>query len=285
MIAVVLSGAGNRGAMEAGALEALFEVGVRPDLLVGSSAGAINAAYTAARPTLEGARRLSAIWRGIRREDVFPGGSASVVWRLSRRRDALYDPSGLERIIRRHLPYRRLEEAAVPAVVVATELETGREAWLDRGDAVRAILASAAIPGVFPPVEIGGVRHIDGGVANRLPVSVAVARGADAIYAVDVGFPCECRRAHRSAVDVVMQAAGIMGAQVHRLRADLQALGEGGRLVYVPLPCHLSLRLTDFSRTDRLIRDGYRYARLALQGGAPRPAWLEQPALPPAASA
>lgn len=278
MNAFVLSGAGNRGAMEAGALEALLEAGIRPDLLVGSSVGAINAAYIAAAPTLDGVRRLSAIWRGVRKEDVFPGGSVSVLWRLSRRRGGLYEPSALERLIRRHLPYRRLEEAPTPVVVVTTELETGRERWLDRGDAVRAILASAALPGIFPPVEIGGVRYVDGGVADRLPISAALARGADVVYAVDVGFPCACSRLHRSAVDVVMQAIAVMGARASGLRSELEAQGRTGRLVYVPLPCHLSLRFTDFSRTGRLIRDGYRFARLALEGRAPSPSWLEPPA-------
>ncbi len=265
MNAFVLSGAGNRGAMEAG---------IRPDLIAGSSSGAINAAYVAGFPTLEGARRLAAIWQGITRQDVFPGNSIAALWRLSRRRDRLYEPTGLERLLRRHLPYRNLEDAKIQVVVVATELATGRERWFDRGDAVPAILASAALPGAFPPVEIEGERYIDGGVANRIPISAAVERGADAIWVVDVGFPCESQNLHRGAVDIVLQAVGIMGAQ--RLRLDLERYGATHDLVYLPLPCHLTLRPTDFSKTYQLIEDGYRFARQALAGAGSRPVWLER---------
>lgn len=285
MNAFVLSGAGNYGAAQAGAILALTEAGIAPHLVVGTSAGAINALYLSAFPSVEGARRLSAIWRGIRGEDVFPGNAASLLWRLSRHREGLYDPRGLERIVRKDLPYQRLEEARIPVVVVATELDTGRERWFDRGDAVRAVLASAAIPGVFPPVEIDGVRYIDGAVADRLPVAAALARGADRIYAIDVGFLCQCRRAYRSAMEIVMQAMAIMERRSAQLRLELEAGDRRADVVYVAVPCRVSLQLTDFSKTDQLIRDGYRAGRRTLERAARQAAFLGKPAPRPASSA
>lgn len=279
MNAFVLSGAANRGAMEAGALMALFEAGIRPDLVAGSSAGAINAAFIAGVPTPEGARRLADIWWGIRKEDVLPGSRLAALWRFSRRGDRLYDLAGLERVLRRNLPYRNLEDARVPVVVVATELETGRECWFRRGDAARAVLASTALPGVFPPVEVDGVRYIDGGVTNRVPISVAAAMGADRAYVIDVGCPCECRRRYRSALEILHRAVGILESQ--RLRAELTADTGTLEVVYLPLPCRLPVRLTDFSRTARLIHDGYRFAKRALSSPPARPAW---PACPPVAA-
>lgn len=266
--ALVLSGGGNRGAMEAGALMALFERDIAPDLVVGSSAGAINAAYIAGHPSLNGARCLTGVWRGIRTQDVFPGPRPAVLWRLFRHRDRLHDPEGLARILRAHLPYSDLAGASVPVVVVATELDTGRECWLSSGDAVRAILASTALPGVFPPVCIDGRRYIDGGVTNRVPISVAAAAGAKTIYVLDVGYPCKCQRLHRNIIDIAMQATAIMGTQ--RFLADLEYYRlQGLDIVHIPLPCHLAVRFTDFSHTDEMIEDAYQLTCDALDRQPP----------------
>lgn len=278
MKAFVLSGGGNRGAMEVGALLALFERGIIPDLVVGSSAGAINAAYIAGAPTLEGAQRLAEIWRRIRRRDIFPGWGGGILWRLARHRDRLYGTAALARTLEAHLPYRELSEAKIPVAIVATELETGREHWFSSGDAVRAVLASAALPGIFPPVEVQGRRYIDGGIANRAPISAAVARGADTVYVLDVGYPCDCKRLYRNVVDIVMQAVGIMGAQ--RMLADLEHYAERATIVYMPLPCQLSVRFSDFSRSDAMIRDAHRFAVDALDGSPATAMWLERARTP-----
>lgn len=274
MKAFVLSGGANRGAMEVGALLALFERGIVPDLVVGSSAGAINAAFIAGDPTLAGAGRLAEIWRGIRKEHVFPGSRLAVLWRLFRRRDRFYEPDALAETIAAHLGYRDLSRARIPVIIVATDLGTGREHWFSSGDAVRAILASTALPGIFPPVEIDGRRYLDGGLSNRTPISAAVANGADHVYVLDVGYPCKCERLYRSVVDITTQALGIMGAQ--RLLADLEHYAERCTVVHISLPCQLEVRFTDFSKTEQMIAEAYQLAQQALDGSPAGAVWLDQ---------
>src|SRR5439155_1550726 len=181
--AFVLSGGGSLGAVQVGMLQALAERDVRPDLLIGTSAGAINAAYVAGhgtgRETLE---TLADTWRGLRRQDVFPFDPLRHVLALAGSRDSLCSNRGLRRLIDAYLPYRNLEEAAIPVHIVTTNLLSGEEVLLSTGDAASAVLASATIPGVLPAVEREGLTLVDGGVADNAALSQAVALGADEIY-------------------------------------------------------------------------------------------------------
>jgi NTE family protein len=131
-------------------LRALLEAGVKPDLVVGTSVGAINAAYFAGDPTLVGIANLEALWRSLKRTDILP-----LSWRgllgFLRRRDHLVPSDGLRRLLDLHLPYRNLEDAALPVHVVATDFLSGEAVVLSRGPATQAVLASSAIPAAFPP--------------------------------------------------------------------------------------------------------------------------------------
>lgn len=175
--ALVLAGGGSFGAIQVGMLRELVACGIQPDLVVGASVGALNGAYFAGDPIAEGVARLESIWRGLRRADVFP---------LTLRRLAglffesasLVDSGGLRRLIERHLPYRELENAAIPIHIAATELLGGAPVELSSGSAVEAILASCAIPAAFPAVRVGESHLIDGAVASNTPIMTAVRLGA-----------------------------------------------------------------------------------------------------------
>ena len=187
--AFVLSGGGSLGALQVGMLQALTEAGIRPDLMIGTSVGAVNAAWMAGSPNHEGALKLGEIWRGLRRQTIFPLSPWSSALGLLGRSNHVISNSNLRVVLERHLPFERLEEAAVPIHVVATELRTGRAVLMSSGPAVPALLASTAIPGIFPPVTIGRREFIDGGVANHTPVAAAIELGATRIFVLPVGYP------------------------------------------------------------------------------------------------
>jgi predicted acylesterase/phospholipase RssA len=193
--AFVLAGGGSLGAVEVGMLRVLAAHGLRADLVVGVSVGAINAAYYAANPTPAGVAELTRIWSGLRTRDVFPfspvrGFLGFVGWQ-----DALVDPTPLRMLLARELPYGRLDESKLPCHIVATDVLDGQEIVLSKGDAVTALLASAAIPGVFPPVAYGGKTLIDGGVANNTPIATAISLGTERVIVLPTGYSCAGRRA------------------------------------------------------------------------------------------
>src|SRR3954462_7472118 len=181
--AFVLSGGASLGAVQPGMLRALYEQGITADLLVGTSAGALNAAFVASRPqTVQTARDLARIWRGLRRDDVFPVSMRALVGGLCRKRDHLVPDAALRRLASRHCEFDDLGDAPTPLHVVAYDVIAGREVLLSDGPAVDAVTASASIPGVFPPVVVGDQLLIDGGVVNNTPISHAVALGAERVY-------------------------------------------------------------------------------------------------------
>lgn len=178
--AFVMAGGGSLGAVEVGMLRELLAWGEAPSFVVGASAGAINGAFFAALPTAAGVDRLEAIWVGLRRSDLFPFNLRSVLGLLTRRAH-LVDSAGLRALLERHLPHAQLEDSAIPVHIVASDMVTGEEVLLSNGPAVDAVLASAAIPGVFPPVRVAGRLLVDGGVSNNTPISTAMRLGATRI--------------------------------------------------------------------------------------------------------
>lgn len=252
MNAFVLSGGANLGAEQAGMLEGLFEAGIRPDVIVGTSIGAANAAFLAADPSIERARALSRLWRRVRPRDVFPLNPLGIARALFRK-GALFPTDPFRRLLEREIPYRRIEEAAIPLRIVAARFEDGSEAVFDRGPVVDATLASMALPGVFPPYEIDGRLYLDGGLVDQVPVEPAIEAGACTLYVLSVGFPCPPPADHRSARDVVMHSLGILLSQ--RIRLDGLHLPEHHptlRVVRIPPVC-TQVGLRDFSRSAELI--------------------------------
>jgi NTE family protein len=181
-VAFVLAGGATRGAIQVGMLRALLERDIRPDLVVGTSVGAMNAAALAADATLAGVDRLDHDWCVARAGQIFPFELGAVVASLRGRRDHVLSNEGLRDWIDQHLDHDRLEDYPIPVHVVATVAETGRPIRLSRGDALTALLASTAIPGVFPPVTVEGRALHDGGVAADVPLPQALELGPSTVY-------------------------------------------------------------------------------------------------------
>lgn len=184
-LAVVLSGGATRGAFQIGVIDVLARRGIVPDLLVGTSVGAVNAAYWAFHPGEDVGERLLAMWQAAGGARVLPDRPFRIVGNLIGSR--LHERSGLARILERALPAESsIESAGLPLHIVACNLRTGEATDLDRGQALRAVLASAAVPGVFAPVTIDGDPYVDGGVVANCPIDVAGRAGATDVLAVDL---------------------------------------------------------------------------------------------------
>ena len=262
--ALVLAGGGSFGAVQVGMLRELVARGVAPDLVVGSSVGAMNGAYFAGAPSAEGVTRLEAIWRGLRRSEVFPVTWRSLIGLLSRR-DFIVDPCGLRGVLEQHLPHRALEHAAVPLHVVATDLLGGGTVRLSSGSAVEAVLASCAIPAAFPPVRIGGRYLIDGAVASNTPISVAVELGAKRIVVLPTGFACALEAPPRGAIACALHAITLLIA--HQLVTDIERFREQAEIITVPPLCPLGVSPYDFSHAAELIERAAEQTRRWLDRG------------------
>lgn len=249
--AFVLAGGGSLGAVQVGMLKALVERGVLPDFVVGASVGAINAAYFAGAPDRKGVADLGRIWRRLRRRDVFPVAPLAGLFGLFSKRDHLVDPRGLRNLLERHLPYAFLEEAQLPCHVVATEVLEGSEVRLTSGPVVDALLASAAIPAVFPPVRLGGRYLVDGGVASNTPVSAAVEAGARRVIILPTGVACALERPPHGIVALALHALNLLIAR--QLVADVRRLANRAALLVVPPLCPLDVTVYDFSQARSLI--------------------------------
>jgi NTE family protein len=274
-VCFVMSGGASLGAIQAGMLRALYERGIAPDAIVATSVGAVNGAYIASRPpTVETAEDLAEIWRGVRRQDVFPFNPATALIGITGRRNYLIPNGPLRSLIAAQLEFDRLEHSPIPLHVVAVDLFTGRERRLAHGSALDAVLASTAIPGVFPPVDWEDTELIDGGVANNTPISHALELGCDQIYVFPTGAACALPDEPHGALGMAIHA---MSQLVHlRLNADIAALEGDPRLVVLPPPCPITVQPTDFSQADKLIDDAYREACRELdrpRRSQPRPAW------------
>jgi NTE family protein len=270
--AFVLSGGASLGAVQVGMLRALGQYGVRPDVVVGTSVGAVNGAFVAGWPGPAGIDALERIWSGITRADVFPTAPLAGLLGFVGRRDHLVRPDALRSLLRRHLSFERIEHAATPFRAVATEVTTGEEVVLDHGDAVDAVAASAAIPGVFPPVHIDGRWLMDGAAANNTPLSCSVDWGADDIWVLSTGTPCALVDPPRGALGMALQAVSVLVAQ--RLARDLERYHDRCHLRVVPPLCPLAVSPVDFSHTAELIERAHRSTLRWLEAGA----WSPDPA-------
>ena len=246
----VLAGGGSFGAVQVGMLRALVAAGVLPDLVVGSSVGAVNCAYFAGAPNVEGVTRLEAIWRNLRRREVFPVKWHSLLGLLSRR-DSVLDPGGIRHLLERHLPYRDLERAATPAHIVATDLLGGGTVRLSSGPAIEAVLASCAIPAAFPPVCLGERYLIDGAIASNTPVRVALDLGAKRVLVLPTGFACALEEPPRGALACALHAINLLIA--HQLVSDLERFREQAEIITVPPLCPLAVSPYDFSHAGEMI--------------------------------
>ncbi|MGY1812473.1 patatin-like phospholipase family protein [Blastococcus sp. SYSU D00820] len=220
--AFVLGGGGVLGAAEVGMLQALFERGIRPDLVVGTSVGAINGALVAAEPASSGVDRLRAVWEELTSRRIFAGSALGRIGTLLRTRTHVHSPDPLRELLEAHLPARTFAELAVPFQCIAASVERAAEHWFTEGDLVDAVLASCAVPGLLPPVEVGGEHYLDGGLVHSIPVGRAVALGAGTVYVLHVGRIDSPLRPPARPWEVATVAFEI--ARRHRFAADMAAL-------------------------------------------------------------
>jgi len=266
-VAFVLSGGASLGAVQVGMLRALYERGIVPDLLVATSVGAVNAAFIASRPPeVATADELADVWCAIRRSDVFPAHPIAGLLGFLGQRNSLVPNSGLRNLLERHVQIRRLEGAPVPLHVVAAEILSGRERRLSYGDAISAVLASAAVPAVLPPVRWGDEELIDGGISNNTPISHALELGAEQVYILSTGYACQLKVPPRGALGMLLHALTLLIQQ--RLVRDVESFKGRARLVVLPPPCPLDVSPADFSRAAYLIERSLIEARRFLSGSA-----------------
>jgi NTE family protein len=185
-VAFVLGGGGVLGATQVGMLRALLEAGRRPSLVVGTSVGALNGAAIAADPSALGVEVLAALWTALSDSGMFSGSLLSQAGRLARHRTHLHSAAPLRRLLGENLP-EHIEDLAVPFQCVAASIEHATAHWFSTGPLADAVLASCAVPGLLPPVEIGGEHFLDGGLVHSIPVGRALALGATEIYVLHVG--------------------------------------------------------------------------------------------------
>jgi NTE family protein len=272
MVAFVLSGGASLGAIQVGMLRALYEREIAPELIVGTSAGAVNGAYIASRPaTVQTAEDLARIWKSLKTFQVFPPNPVTALMALLGRRDNLIPNGGLKRLLSAYLQFKRLEDAPIPFHVIATDVRSGHECRLSRGDARAAVLASAAIPGIYPAIRLGGADLVDGGVSNNTPISDAAELGATKIYVLPTGITCELSAPPQAAVPMVIHAITLLVNQ--RLAADIEQFAHDAELIVLPPPCPLKVLPSDFSQADQLIEQGYELAGEALAHPDPATHW------------
>lgn len=259
-VAFVLSGGGNLGAVQVGMIRALVEHGIKPDVIVGCSVGAINGAAFAAEPNLRGVQRMEALWAKLAagNPDVMPNKRlVPVPVQLSRKGTSIYAPEPMENLLRSELPAGTFSDLAVPFACVATDTLTASQHWFHKGPLVPALMASAALPAVYPAVEIEGKTYYDGGVVTELPVHWAVESGATDFYVLQVGHldprPLEVDRPF----DSLMHA--YWSARIRRFEDDLAELRTHHTVIRLPAGSASSprIRFDDWTRGEELMHESY----------------------------
>jgi NTE family protein len=252
--AFVLSGGGNQGVSQVGMLRALIEREIYPDVVIGTSAGALNGAAIAAEPTLENIDRLDELWCSLQGTDVFPGSKLSRAWNVLRRDDHLFPNSGLAAVVYRSLSVRTFAELAVPLRVIATDLDTGEEVVFAQGPLGPALLASAALPGVFPSIRHDNRLLVDGAVVNSVPLWHGLAGPVDRIFVLNVtGSVAD--KISRSPLDVVLRAFAISRNQ--RFELELRHAPPEVEVMVLPRPSD-PREVFDFSHSRELIDEAHR---------------------------
>jgi NTE family protein len=257
--ALVLCGGGSKGAVEVGLYRALVELGIRIDLVVGTSVGAINGAAIAAGISPD---VLESLWKGLRRRDLF-ALNRQLFWKLIWA-ESLYDHRPMRRFLEQHLPMRTFEELSIPLIVTGTDFETGQPVYWREGNLLDAIMASVAMPGLFPPQVVSGRQVVDGGITDNVPIDVAVAEGADTV----IFMLCACcerpSRPVRGLLPILRRALSI--AIDRKYHADIHHYSGRARLLAIEPPIGMEIDLLNFSHARELIEMGYDVARKTFEG-------------------
>src|SRR5277367_1277029 len=262
--AFVLAGGGSLGAVQVGMLAELIGAGVRPDVIVGVSAGALNGAFLAFDPSLDMVERMATLWSRITTKEAL-GLSWRSLFGFLGFRDHIANPQGLRSLLERELPYKLFSETAVPLHLVCADLVTGDEVVISEGDVAHAVIASTAIPGLFPPVQHHGRYLVDGAVAACTPISVAAALGATRVIVLPCGFACALNAVSKRALGRAMHAITLLGAR--ELRRDYEYYSSLLDMRIAPPICPLSQSSYDYSNGANLIARARASTRAWIDGG------------------
>jgi len=255
--AFVLTGGGSLGAVQVGMLQALSERGITPDLLVGTSCGALNAAWVAGHGmSRDSLSELARVWTSLRRSDLFPVDARQVLRGLVGLSPAVVSNRKLRQFIHAHASIHDLAKAQVPTYLVAADLLSGRDVLISTGDLSTGVLASCAIPGVLPPVEHAGAQLIDGALARHAGIAQAVDLGASVVYILPTGAACALPRPPRSAAGAALHSLTLLIQQ--RLIHETATLQAATTIKLLPPLCPLAVSAADFSHADELITRAHR---------------------------
>jgi NTE family protein len=261
-VGFVFGGGGSLGAMQVGMLRAVVDAGITADLVVGTSVGSLNGTLLAKHGN-GSAEPFERIWASMTRATVFPGGLVRQARTLRRGRNYLFANDGLAEVIARHVGEdTTFEELPLPLGVVTMDADTATPVLLREGRLLPALLASCAIPGIYPPVRLAERWCYDGGVVANVPMTQAMRMGARSLVVLDCAFPGQLPGVPRTLADVVMYTAMIS----MRNQAVLEAPRVAAELpvIYLPGPAPVRMTPLDFGHTDELIEQAYLAARAHL---------------------
>ncbi|WP_010539591.1 patatin-like phospholipase family protein [Dietzia alimentaria] len=258
-IGFVLGGGGSLGAAQVGMLEALAEVPIRADVVAGTSIGALNGAVVASDPA-GAAHRLSHIWHGLQTDTIMPGGLWARLKTVLRSRTNLYDSPSIGRLVAEEITEGQIDELALPYLAMAVDADTAEPVQLTGGPLLSAMLASSAIPGVFPVVRRDGRDLYDGGLVANTPVLEALAMGAGSLVVLDCNYPDRRITRPTTVPEAVLYAATIAARQ--QLERDLPVAAGEVPVLVLPGPKYLpGLSPLDFTGSTPLIASAYQAGR------------------------
>lgn len=293
----VLLGGGSRGAAQAGALTELLEAGIVPDAIVGISAGSWNGAYLGVEPTVERARQLEALWLATSSHDIIGRPRWISALSLLARRRSLFDGQGMRRVAARYLTGLDFADLRLPVRIVAADIISGRAHFFSEGSVLEAVMASSAVPGVFPPIPGGDKLLVDGGMAEWAGCQAALDLGATRICLLACGAPEPTTLKLSGFIQMIQRSMDLAYRDgFNRSIFALRAVGIEVLPVFPDIP---ACSFLDFDHAAELVEAGRAAANRALLGTfapsglgqgtltpAPeQPAPLFKPSAPPAPSA
>ncbi len=263
--AFIFSGGASLGAVEVGMLKAIVEDGYMADLVLGTSVGALNGAIYASDPTIEGVKTLEQTWRNIKMFDVFTPSVLTPIKNIATFGQYLISPKNLRKLMDDHLNFTKIEETKIPLYITTTDINTGDEVVFNKGLVIEALLASAGIPGVFPPQRMGQRLLVDGGLVNNSPISSAVKLGAERVVVFPIGFPYTPNKEPKNILEILFRT--LIYLLNRQLSADYHIYKDKVQLIIIPPPENITVGPHDFSKSDRLIDRAYKCTKDWLKKG------------------
>ncbi|MHA1740096.1 MAG: patatin-like phospholipase family protein [Candidatus Heimdallarchaeota archaeon] len=268
--AFVFSGGASLGAVEAGALKAIVEHGIKADLVLGTSVGSLNGSMYAFNPTMEGVKDIEEVWLSIKFLNVFSPSPITPVINFTTAGQYAISPKNLRKLITEKLPFTNIEETKIPLYIVSTDIKCGEEVVFNKGLAIEGLMSSVCLPGVFPPQHMEDRTMVDGGILNNAPISTAVRLGAERVVIFPIGVPSSDQEPKNIFEILIRMFIYLLNRQ---LATDIQLYKDKVELVIIPPPDCIDVGPHDFTKSKMLIEQSYQKAKewLAKDGFKPNP--------------